>query len=79
MPPTAPSLDLSEFEDGPRVCVFAQKLAALSDDDQRLFAAALGNEQIRNVKILERLSARGVKASKDSLSDHRRGVCTCGK
>jgi hypothetical protein len=61
-----------------RVCTVAKLLAGLDPKMGELLQSALDNPGVSNNSIRTALLVDGIRMSRDSISDHRRGRCVCG-
>lgn len=60
-----------------RTCNVAKLLAEMDTDTAAAFSEVLGNLEISNNRIRAALLTDGIRMSRDTISDHRRGRCCC--
>jgi hypothetical protein len=61
-----------------RVCTVSKLLAGLDPKMCELLQSALDNPGVSNNSIRTALMVDGIRMSRDSISDHRKGRCVCG-
>ena len=79
LPAEPHAADLGEFlpTDRSMPCLVARTLAVLSDKDRLNFEAALAHPDVTTAKIVERFWARDHRVGKESVREHRKGLCCC--
>ena len=71
-------IDLTEFFTlSDSRCVIAKILDTMTLEDRTKFQAAMDHPDISLVSLCSWLSKRGVKTSRNTVSNHRRGQCRC--
>lgn len=74
----ADSLAQSTKEKGsPGLCPFARLMERLASEDRVALEKTMVDGILSNQEILRAIRKEGIRVSKDSLSAHRKGTCTC--
>jgi hypothetical protein len=69
---------LKGLTEGPaRKCNVARLLESLDAESSSALQVALDAQQVSNNKIRAALLTEGIRVSRDTISDHRRGRCSC--
>lgn len=62
---------------GDRLCNVGKLLEEFDAETADGFRAVLGNLEVSNNRIRAALLTDGIRMSRDTISDHRRGRCCC--
>lgn len=62
---------------GDRICNVAKLINEMDGDTAASFREVLDNLEISNNRIRAALLTDGIRMSRDTISDHRRGRCCC--
>jgi len=69
---------LKGLTDGPaRRCNVSKLLESMDRETAEALQSALDTPQVSNNKIRAALLTEGIRMSRDTIGDHRRGRCSC--